>query len=110
MGKLSLELNVARKLYERRLRTLRRINHHVKSMPSSAEARSSAEVALKIAKAELRSAKHQLERVFDKVQRQSRSTSRQPSTIPATPERIERDLFSEALNRTDPAQRLRLIE
>ena len=110
MGKLSLELNVARKLYERRLRTLRRINHHVKSMPSSAEARSSAEVALKIAKAELRSAKQQLERVFDKVHRQSRSPASQPSAMPAVPERSDRDLFSEALSRTDPARRLRLVE
>lgn len=110
MGHLSLELNVARKLYERRLRTLRRINHHLKSLPSTAEARASAEVALKIAKAELKSAKHQLDRVFVKVQRQTQQPAAQNTAVPMLPERLDRDFFSEALSRTDPARRLRLVE
>ncbi|MDO6460116.1 hypothetical protein Q4485_05375 [Granulosicoccaceae sp. 1_MG-2023] len=101
MGSLSLELDVARKLYERRLRTLKRIRHHVNAMPATAQGRASAKVAMKLAKAELRSAREQLDSVFEKVRRQSQHPV-------VTPPVLERDLFSEALSRTDPDRRLQL--
>jgi hypothetical protein len=110
MGKLTLELTVARQLYERRLRTMRRVKHHVSSLPATAEGRARSEVALRIAKAELKSAKEQLDRIFSKVrQRKSEEVSVAPVDQMATPHAVnDRDFFSEALNRTDPTRRLQL--
>ena len=107
MGELETELSVSRALYERRLRTFKRVKHHLSTLDRSSPDWASGEVALKIAEAELCSAKDQLEVVFEQIRA---AKSGNPNVTDITEAAHKRDHFSEALDRMDPKQRLQLAK
>lgn len=107
MGELETELSVSRALYERRLRTFKRVKHHLSTLDHSSPDWASGEVALKIAEAELSSAKDQLEVVFEQI-RSAKTGSTGVTNIAEAAQK--RDHFSEALDRMDPKYRLKLAK
>ncbi|MCB1757176.1 MAG: hypothetical protein KDJ38_16760 [Gammaproteobacteria bacterium] len=111
MDGLEVELKVVRALYERRLRTLKRVHHHLKTLNRTDREWAAGEVSKKIAEAELASAKEQLDALFVRIRELKRPDTTDSTVIPHTlPSSAERDRFSEALNRTDPSTRLQLAK
>ncbi len=100
MVSFETELKVARGLFEKRLKTLKRIRHHIQHLSESSDEYSAGEVALKIAEAELDSARQQLDNTIQAI--------RQGANPQSTPSTEDRDHFSEALDRVDPKSRLKL--
>lgn len=111
MGELETELSVCRALYERRLRTFKRVKHHLSTLDRSSSDWASGDVALKIAEAELCSAKDQLEVVFNQIKAVKSGNPNVANIADAAQNRsMERDHFSDALNRIDPKDRLQLAK
>ena len=96
------ELKIARELFEKRLKTFKRIKHHIRGLSRSSDEYSAGEIALNIAKTELDIACHQLDNTIQTIRQRSNGAG----TAPQTHE--ERDHFSEALDRVDPKSRLQL--
>lgn len=107
MVNFETELKIARELFEKRLKTFKRIKHHLCHLSRPSDEYSAGEVALKVAEAELNTACQQLEKTIQAIRRQSESNVklREPDNNPAID---DRDHFSEALDRVDPKARLQL--
>lgn len=101
------ELKIARELFEKRLKTFKRIKFHLRRLSKSSDEYSAGEVALKVAETELNIACHQLERTIQIIrQRSDNNINPQESNNKSIAD--ERDHFSEALDRIDPKYRLQL--
>lgn len=110
MSELETEMAVVRNLYERRFRTLKRVQRRLKSLDKNSPDWSSGELALKIAESELASARRKLKRLV--AQARAANKTEAPlvtlNRVTKRPRVRERDHFIDALKRLDPKDRLLL--
>ncbi len=109
MGELEKELKSAHAVFYKRMKTRKKIKHHLKTLEQSNPEWASGEVALKVADAELASAKKHLVSVLTQIKEQASEGVKIHAIIETEkPIDVELDYFSVALDRIDPKQRLQL--
>lgn len=97
------ELRITRELFEKRLKTVKRIKHLLRGHSKTSSEYAAGKVALKVAEAELHIAYQQLEGAIQRIPQQPDADTKLRNTTNS-----ERDHFYEALARVDPKSRLQL--
>ncbi len=114
MSKQDNELKIARIAYDKRLRSVQRIEYHLEriALSENDDDLESAAVALRIAQAEVVSSEHQLNVLVAEIREQNKKHSNVSilHTSAHQDNEYERDHFSEAVDLVDPQLRLQLAK